>query len=231
MFEQIRNISPLGRRRSKAKLCKSAIYHLLQFMLLGGNTHICHYAPDCLRWRRNAGVQCVIRTEPVADLRGAGVEHPTPTPSRSHFFSILCQNNTTFGVDSALGIPRSATGNWSFCPCFLALCVSLCLSSCLSGCLSVCRTGTIQGVALYLKLFKGTTFFSSKLLSLSFPKCFHWIRWIQWKNICCYCKRARTCHPTTSCVRDQDDTTTPARHMWETRSLNKLSPIHASMIH
>ena len=135
MFEQIRNISPLGRTRSKAKLCKRAIYNLLQFMLLGGNTHICHYAPNCLRWRRNAGMQCVIRTEPVADLRGAGDEHPTPAPSRSNFFSILCQNNTTFGVDSPLEIPRSATGNWSFCPCFLGLCVSLC-PACWSICLS-----------------------------------------------------------------------------------------------
>ena len=35
-----------------------------------------------------------------------------------------------------------------------------------------------------------------------------------------YSKRARICHPTTSCVRDQDATTAPTRHMWETRSLN-----------
>ena len=40
------------------------------------------------------------------------------------------------------------------------------------------------------------------------------------KNICHYNKRAQTCHPTTSCVRDQDATTAPARHMWETGSLN-----------
>ena len=36
------------------------------------------------------------------------------------------------------------------------------------------------------------------------------------KNICNYNKRAWTCHPATSCVRDQDATTAPATHMWET---------------
>ena len=41
------------------------------------------------------------------------------------------------------------------------------------------------------------------------------------KNICHYSKRARTCHPATSCVRDQDATTASARHMWETGSLNQ----------
>ena len=35
-----------------------------------------------------------------------------------------------------------------------------------------------------------------------------------------YGKRARTRCPFTSCVRDQDTTTAPARHMWETGSLN-----------
>ena len=43
------------------------------------------------------------------------------------------------------------------------------------------------------------------------------------KNICHYGKRARTCHPATSCVRGvrgQDATTVPARHMWQTGSLN-----------
>ena len=33
------------------------------------------------------------------------------------------------------------------------------------------------------------------------------------KNICHYNKRAQTCHPATSCVRDQDAITVPARHM------------------
>ena len=42
------------------------------------------------------------------------------------------------------------------------------------------------------------------------------------KNICHYSKRTRTCHPATSCVGDQDATTAPARHMWETGSLNWL---------
>ena len=40
------------------------------------------------------------------------------------------------------------------------------------------------------------------------------------RNICHYCKRAWTCHPATSCVRDQDVTTSPARHVWEIGSLN-----------
>ena len=40
------------------------------------------------------------------------------------------------------------------------------------------------------------------------------------KNICHYCKRAQTCNPGTSCVRHQHATTAPARHMWETGSLN-----------
>ena len=33
------------------------------------------------------------------------------------------------------------------------------------------------------------------------------------KNICHYSERSRTCHPATSCVRDQYATTVPARHM------------------
>ena len=33
------------------------------------------------------------------------------------------------------------------------------------------------------------------------------------KNICHYSKMAGTCHPATSCVRDQLATTVPARHM------------------
>ena len=40
------------------------------------------------------------------------------------------------------------------------------------------------------------------------------------KNICHYRHRALTYHPATSCVRDQDTTTAPARHLWETGSLN-----------
>ena len=42
------------------------------------------------------------------------------------------------------------------------------------------------------------------------------------KNICHYSKRAQTCHQATSCVGDQDATTVPVRHMWETWSLNGL---------
>ena len=40
------------------------------------------------------------------------------------------------------------------------------------------------------------------------------------KNIWHYSKRSRTCHPAISCVRDQDVTTVPARHMWGTGSLS-----------
>ena len=40
------------------------------------------------------------------------------------------------------------------------------------------------------------------------------------KTICYYSKRTRTCHPATSCLRDQHATTVPARHMWETGSIN-----------
>ena len=40
------------------------------------------------------------------------------------------------------------------------------------------------------------------------------------KSICYYSKRVQTCHPVTSCVRDKDATTAPARHMWETGSMN-----------
>ena len=50
------------------------------------------------------------------------------------------------------------------------------------------------------------------------------------KNVCYYSKRAWTCHPATSCVRDQDATTAPARHRWEAASLN-WAPIHASVIY
>ena len=42
------------------------------------------------------------------------------------------------------------------------------------------------------------------------------------KNRSHYNKGARTCHPATSCVRDQDATTSPVRHMWVTESLNWL---------
>ena len=43
---------------------------------------------------------------------------------------------------------------------------------------------------------------------LSFTKCFHW----NWH----YSKKSRTCHPVTSCLRDQDAITAPVRLMWET---------------
>ena len=40
------------------------------------------------------------------------------------------------------------------------------------------------------------------------------------KNISLYSKKAQTCHPANSCVRDKDATTVPARHMQGTGSLN-----------
>ena len=42
------------------------------------------------------------------------------------------------------------------------------------------------------------------------------------KNSNHYIKRARTCHSAAPCVRDQDATTVPARHVLETGSLNWL---------
>ena len=53
-----------------------------------------------------------------------------------------------------------------------------------------------------------------------FPKCIHWVRRIQWQNICHYSKRVRTCNPSISCARDQDANTATAGHVWETGSLN-----------
>ena len=52
-----------------------------------------------------------------------------------------------------------------------------------------------------------------------FLNVFHWIQRIQWQKIY-NIKRTRTCHPATSCVRDQHATTAPPRHMWEIGSLN-----------
>ena len=51
-----------------------------------------------------------------------------------------------------------------------------------------------------------------------FPKCFHWIRWIRWLKI--FVITVKRFEPAISCVRDQDATTTPARHIQETGSLN-----------
>ena len=49
-----------------------------------------------------------------------------------------------------------------------------------------------------------------------FPKCLQWIQRIQWQK----CLSVKGLVPATSCVRDQDATTVPERHMWETGSLN-----------
>ena len=50
-----------------------------------------------------------------------------------------------------------------------------------------------------------------------FLNVFHWIQRIQWQKKLFTVKGLE---PATSCVRDQDATTAPARHMWETGSLN-----------
>ena len=53
-----------------------------------------------------------------------------------------------------------------------------------------------------------------------FPKGFTEFTEFSDKMICHYSKRAQTCHSATSCVRDPDATTAPARHTWDTRYLN-----------
>ena len=50
-----------------------------------------------------------------------------------------------------------------------------------------------------------------------FPSCFHWI---QWKKILVI--TIKGFEPATFSVREQDVTTAPARHMWETGPLNWL---------
>ena len=59
---------------------------------------------------------------------------------------------------------------------------------------------------------------TSKLCDISrFRRnCHELFTWSIWFFPKCF----QTCHPTTSCVRVQDATTAPARHMWKTRSLN-----------
>ena len=51
-----------------------------------------------------------------------------------------------------------------------------------------------------------------------FPKCFHWIRWFQPLKMFVFAVKGF--EPAISCVRDQDATTTPARHIQETGFLN-----------
>ena len=61
---------------------------------------------------------------------------------------------------------------------------------------------------------------------LSFLKCFHWICWIQWKNICHYRKRARIyrlLHYRPGCYHSASKTHVRDR-------IFKLTPIHASVI-
>ena len=58
----------------------------------------------------------------------------------------------------------------------------------------------------------------TKIQTLDFFLNVSWIRWIQWQKI--FVIRVKGLEPATSCVRDQDATTLPARHMWETAFLN-----------
>ena len=69
-----------------------------------------------------------------------------------------------------------------------------------------------------------------KRISGGFPACFTEFSKFNDINIWHYSKRVRTCKPTTSCVRDQNATTVPTRHMWE-RGYFEMSPIHASVIY
>ena len=49
-----------------------------------------------------------------------------------------------------------------------------------------------------------------------FSSMFPWIQRIQWQDIVAI--TVKGLEPVTSCIRDQDATTDPARHMWETGS-------------
>ena len=62
----------------------------------------------------------------------------------------------------------------------------------------------LRGVCLHLK---------QNQFNRVFPKCFHWICWI-------FVITVKELEPATSCIRDQDVATAPARHMWKTGSLN-----------
>ena len=73
----------------------------------------------------------------------------------------------------------------------------------------LCRSATVNIVSMVTQ---------TQIMGF-FLNVLHWIRWIQWQKIYDI-KRTRTCHSPTSCVRDQHATTAPARHMWETGSLN-----------
>ena len=50
-----------------------------------------------------------------------------------------------------------------------------------------------------------------------FPECFHWI---SRNSVTINAVSASELEPATCCVRDQDPTTVPARHAWETGYLN-----------
>ena len=54
---------------------------------------------------------------------------------------------------------------------------------------------------------------STERLNGIFPKCFQWIQWQKYLSL-------KGLKHATSCVRNQDTTTMPARHIWETESLN-----------
>ena len=57
----------------------------------------------------------------------------------------------------------------------------------------------------------GVTHTSLLIDNRVFPKCFHWMRWIQWQKYY-YFKKIAGLKPTISCVRNRDSTTVPHRH-------------------
>ena len=67
---------------------------------------------------------------------------------------------------------------------------------------------------------------SSWSVTMEFARGFHYIQQIQWQRY----MSLKELKPATSCVRDEENTTTSARHMWETRTF-KMTPIHASVIY
>ena len=70
-------------------------------------------------------------------------------------------------------------------------------------------------------------YISSGLNNWVFPKCFHWIRWIQWQKILYFKKIIQSCH--LLCKRPICYHSTNKTHVAE--RIFKLSPIHASVIY
>ena len=83
-----------------------------------------------------------------------------------------------------------------------------------------------SNVQIYL-FFTGCKLLPIMRFNRVFPKCFHWIQWIQWqKNY--YFKKIAGLEPTISCVRDRDSTTATTETQL-TENTVKLILIHASV--